>query len=611
MNTREINLSDRFLSGVITLDSRLLGTEISVKENRAAYRIAIATWYTLFVDHGLDGHRLYSAIENNGLVRVIDTCNKLYDATMANAIDAFYLEYGHDGFVRYLIDNLRDPVTASLLLRYLRRFKPQGVLIDEKGTLRKFRDRHKRARVYNNTPQWRKEFVYKWMRPHTTAIEAVAREVLDPNDLALPSGADYEGHTTHSDKIRACEQFDPFFLQVSGCRMTSDPSGSSRVAVVPKSYKASRLIALEECSRTTWSQPLAQSLRDALKIYSRHRINLDDQTLNQNLCRIAAGYGLATIDWSSASDSIYHAHVQELYPWTYSQSKGLVCSRLEVGSDKLRMQIFSTMGHRLTFPLLSCTMYALARAAYDVYEVFSGEYLDVTTIGVYGDDLIVDERVVDIVLDFAEALDFTMNVEKSYFGDQGYIDAWHGHYRESCGAEYLYDPVTRDIFDLATPFYPRSGIGNDDIVTMISLQHRLYAMPATNQWLTSYIRDTFTRMFPDDELTMSEPGSPYDDIWDYYPNISYKDHPIGSNCFEDRDDRNKYEYHTVFVTDRGNADNSFVSRDAASRYAYCEFLHRGPHYSSAFDEMLGITTQNLTRSALISTPGKVRPAYTL
>lgn len=207
---------------------------------------------------------------------------------------------------------------------------------------------------------------------------------------------------------------------------------------VPKKTDIDR-VACKEPDVNMWLQKgVGSFIRSRLK---RTGINLNDQSINSSLARLGSLTGeLATIDLSSASDSVSTALVELLLPvnW-YTLLDTIRCQETVIPRGDFvevhRNEMFSSMGNGFTFELESLLFYALARtAAY--FSGISG------IISVYGDDIICPSALYDNLEWVLKYFGFQLNAEKSFS---------KGPFRESCGGHY-YNAV--DI----TPFYIRKPI---------------------------------------------------------------------------------------------------------------------------------------------------------
>jgi hypothetical protein len=218
---------------------------------------------------------------------------------------------------------------------------------------------------------------------------------------------------------------------------------TSYLTFVPKSNEISRTICVEPMLNMFFQQGFRSLLEDRLR--ERFGINLlDQQTKNRVLARNGSiDGGLATIDLSSASDSIGLKMLEWLLPRDFmSWLKLLRCpkSRLPSG-DLIDLHMVSTMGNAFTFPLQCIIFASCIKAVFRVMEIpwrphpgFSR--VDWSTfsrnespnVGVNGDDLIVPSVAYKTVCRVLTLLGFTVNAEKSFS---------EGYFRESCGADWF------------------------------------------------------------------------------------------------------------------------------------------------------------------------------
>lgn len=173
------------------------------------------------------------------------------------------------------------------------------------------------------------------------------------------------------------------------------------------------------------------------KCLRRTGINLNDQSINRSLAREGSLTGkLATLDLSSASDSVSEGLVALLLPEIWFTHLDAVRSRVTIiDGEEHRNHMFSSMGNGFTFELESLIFYALARTT--AYVTGSRG-----VISVYGDDLICPTDMSQDLITVLTYFGFSVNTEKSFTS---------GPIRESCGGHYY------DGFDI-TPFYIRKDL---------------------------------------------------------------------------------------------------------------------------------------------------------
>jgi hypothetical protein len=221
---------------------------------------------------------------------------------------------------------------------------------------------------------------------------------------------------------------------------------------VPKSSEIDRCAAKEPGLNMFCQKGVGEFIRSRLKSVSR--LDLRDQTRNQRLARAGSIDGsLATIDLSSASDTISLALVNRLLPldW-FCLLNDLRSKECFVEGEWVELNMFSSMGNAFTFELETLIFWALTSAcAY--YAGVRG------TISVYGDDIICPSAVAGLVARVFAFMGFKVNPKKSY---------WHGYFRESCG-KHWYKGVD------VTPFYVKQPIRSMTRVIHFGNRLRLWA----------------------------------------------------------------------------------------------------------------------------------------
>lgn len=166
-------------------------------------------------------------------------------------------------------------------------------------------------------------------------------------------------------------------------------------------------------------------------------INLNDQSINRSLAREGSLTGrLATLDLSSASDSVTEGLVALLLPETwYTLLDSVRCPVTIIDGEEHRNHMFSSMGNGFTFELESLLFYVLTRATAKFCRRDG-------VVSVYGDDIICPTDLSHDLIWVLGYFGFSVNTDKSCIS---------GPYRESCGGHYW------NGFDI-TPFYIRKPI---------------------------------------------------------------------------------------------------------------------------------------------------------
>lgn len=192
-------------------------------------------------------------------------------------------------------------------------------------------------------------------------------------------------------------------------------TSANRMVMVPKTAKTHRPIAAEPTLNSYVQQGFGRYIRKRLK---RFGVDLDDQTINQDLASVAQRWGLATLDLSSASDTLCTNLVKLLLPreW-YEALDSVRCSHTSYGKRRYFLSKFSSMGNAYTFELESLIFYALV-----------SEACSAGVSSVYGDDLIVHSDDFQSVVEILTWGGFSLNLSKSFSA---------GNFFESCGKHYF------------------------------------------------------------------------------------------------------------------------------------------------------------------------------
>lgn len=201
-------------------------------------------------------------------------------------------------------------------------------------------------------------------------------------------------------------------------------SDANRMCLVPKDAKAHRPIAAEPSLNGYVQQGIGRYLRGRLKLFG---VDLDDQTVNQDRAAVALTCRLATIDLSSASDTLCSDLVRLLLPrewWEFLSNSR--CLFTTYGGSRYYLEKFSSMGNAYTFELESLIFYALGRA------VSTG----VTTV--YGDDIVCSQEDYEPVTQVLGSAGFLINHSKSF--TEGSL------FFESCGAQFFDNQVVTPVY---------------------------------------------------------------------------------------------------------------------------------------------------------------------
>lgn len=203
---------------------------------------------------------------------------------------------------------------------------------------------------------------------------------------------------------------------------------------VPKTAKTDRGACKEPTLNLYVQRGIGAYIRKRLK---RFGINLNDQTINQQLAKEAYASKLATIDLSRASDSVARLLISDLFPSRWYQLLELARSPTTTYRDSkgklqtIKLEKLSSMGNGYTFEVESLLFAAI------VFSIVPRDQLH--QVHVYGDDIIVPQVCANEVVDTLDFLGFSVNKEKSFLA---------GNFFESCGTDWFKGQPVR-------PFYLR------------------------------------------------------------------------------------------------------------------------------------------------------------
>jgi len=218
----------------------------------------------------------------------------------------------------------------------------------------------------------------------------------------------------------------PAYLDVHDTRVREDSFVvdvdvvPGKLMFVPKNAKTHRSIMVEPSLNSLLQKGYGTWMKRRLL---KAGINLYDQSLNKRRAREGSMYGrLATVDLSSASDTISYELVADLLPfeWFSALDSARTSNVTYRGEALPPLKKFSSMGNAFTFELESLIFYALT------WSVCRLEGIP-PDISVYGDDIICPVECIEMLEKTFSMCGFTVNRDKSYS---------EGVFRESCGADY-------------------------------------------------------------------------------------------------------------------------------------------------------------------------------
>jgi hypothetical protein len=668
---------------IAEIDARSLSSDPRdfVKQNLFAYYIACNTWLMnvrMYSQYGWI--RLGEYLSKVGLVAAINEAasssellingSEITSPLFRQIVQDIMRPHVTWGMPHITATNVnQDPMATALqVLRYLKRFSPLGADKVEADSIQKFlnvENRNEQIQATNrfeakptNVALFHTRSVMADLLDWDSLCSEIELALQDPRNVEFTSGTARDAKTMLASKLQATLESNPeYFRPVQGYPLvggmpnmcpvwydrTSAPDSLDeqrekvlgrpfgqrcfeearkvRVAAVPKSYKAARIIAMEDSYR----QARAHMIFSIIDRYLPANIRLHDQTQNQELARLGSLTGeVATIDLTSASDTIARSLFWELFPLRFARLVYPFLGTHHIVNGKSRvMQMMATSGNSLTFVLESLVFLAIDMAADQYYSLFSGELAtrceDYPVPSVYGDDQIVWSDAYDITVQFLQALGFIVNESKSYTGDSPF--------RESCGSDWylgvnvasIYFPrrplrgtvmakaIKADTTDLVRDSY--LGEVNTTLSSLVSLQHRLFEVcPDAALFIRGIVLETKPNM------TSSSAGSKWGDLWDFIdtsrivwaPGVKRNLDTVMLSKLPD-DAKQPYQRKlrllpTVEYARPQDAEILPLVRRLYDVYRYQEFLRQGPRYADEHMRALGISERPLPIEAVLFPP---------
>lgn len=266
---------------------------------------------------------------------------------------------------------------------------------------------------------------------------------------------------------RALPSLDGRLSEVRGAKATT----------VPKDSKKLRMICVEPMLNMFFQQGLMQVLAQRLEAVGLSFTSQQDR--NKDLAWYGSLTGdLATIDWSSASDSLSYELVKFLLPrkWFYYLDQ-FRCKEIEYMGGYTKLHMFSTMGNACTFPLETLVFWALCSSIQDGTDDNFNLSSQPSGVAVFGDDCIVKRNVAEKVMNLLKSFGFMPNADKSF---------WEGHFRESCGGDFLHGKDVRPYHLTGPATTSKTGLTAWANIIFNRLQNRFIRIEGPLKYIYSY-----------------------------------------------------------------------------------------------------------------------------
>lgn len=259
----------------------------------------------------------------------------------------------------------------------------------------------------------------------------------------------------------------------------------ARLLFVPKDSRGPRVISCEPKELMYLQQGVAGFLMKYIEkhVFTRGHVNFERQDVNYKLAlESSKSKEWDTIDLSDASDRVGCKLIQFLYPeritkkWLALRS---AATRLPDGSVVM-LNKFAPMGSALCFPVESLTFWAIAVGS--VWEQTDDLDVALSSVYVYGDDIIIASGYTERVMHVLESVGLRVNRNKSFIGQTPF--------RESCGIE-AYEGF--DVTPLRIKKFPpqRPSDGDAGTAWVKYAENSQYISPYRSKLLLSVVERVF------------------------------------------------------------------------------------------------------------------------
>jgi hypothetical protein len=268
--------------------------------------------------------------------------------------------------------------------------------------------------------------------------------------------------------------------------LTQREEPPSRVCFVPKTMKSPRVIAIEPVYNQYVQQGVMSELVKTIERDKRvgGQINFTDQTINGGLALSSSmNREFATIDLSEASDRVHSSLIFEMLR-PYRQLADIVFSSRSKyatlpSGRVIALKKFASQGSALCFPFEAMAFYCIAIASFCEHYALPVYHPRVQhfarNVFVYGDDIIVPTKEVDIVISGIESAFLKVNRGKSFS---------RSNFRESCGIDAYKGYVVTPVY--IRTLFPSKRADASGILSLVSSSNLFYKK---GWWKTSaYLR---------------------------------------------------------------------------------------------------------------------------
>lgn len=633
-------------------DSSILSynSESFTRNNSVAYYILCNSWLLIAENiSDVSEYYLLDLLKRDGVLKTIRNCTEWSDTFLQTGVAPYE--------AIPLISKCDDACQMLSLLRYGKRFSPRNADKVASESIDAFIkvNRWCKMKQHYELPYWLIKLVKfevdKLLGRHFS-IQEKDQSFSSGSAVCISKSQESQAFKAHSssvliDKIMSWDKANYGHFQYPNYAYSNemdtneyrDLANQSHVQAVPKSYKAARVIAIENSNNGFF----LQSCRSALRRYQLTTGGVDyfdseNQDRNAALAiENSVTHEMATVDLSSASDSITVALARQVLPANVVEAiishraEKLVYTDSYTAKDKkvrrqkrITSHIFLTSGNPCTFECEGIIFASIALAATHYVERMLHKKLHKPSV--FGDDCIVDVMVYDTFCEFLDKLGFKVNLEKSFTGSSDF--------RESCGTDAYKGQW------VSTKYFPRKTIAishtngkfactGEVIESLIQLQHRYYDTFKVQRFIYEVVKLLQPKM------TSSLPYTEATDLWEDFPKCK-------SRCFSGslvrrevrlthnkvitepwpevrteglkiipNDDGIHYDYsaiierHYELTVRHPEVTLSYYKQRAYDMWIYMQYLQHGPLYQTPLDELLHVSTSRVNQERDCSQPEMV------
>jgi len=285
--------------------------------------------------------------------------------------------------------------------------------------------------------------------------------------------------------------------------------------LVPKDFRGPRLISIEPTAMQYLQQGMLKRLMQHFKREPLlwRSIRMEDQTFNRIAAAKAVCDNMATVDLSSASDTLSATLVWHLFSGVPHLRRLLFSLRsdyVRFGSELERLVAFAPMGSAICFPIETLVFWSLAVASIKLCRASESFRSCASLVRVFGDDIIIpNDQSFETLIGTLSTIGCKPNMSKTCYATP---------FRESCGGEWFNDG---DVTIIRNKHYHYSGTRKLSIYpVLLNLQRKFFLQKSFNTALL--LRNWAREIYPVMEIEPSKLRHLHGEVVDL-PNFAYGD----------------------------------------------------------------------------------------